>query len=86
MREGLSKVEETSGSFAGFDASRSGFIGNNHNAGEWVDAYNREIPKDFAEDQDHPVDMFTQNVLKNFATEGVTGEGKPDGHFFITKD
>jgi hypothetical protein len=30
--------------------------------------------------------MFTQNVLKNFATEGVTGDGKPDGHFFITKD
>lgn len=23
--------------------------------------------------------------MSNFATEGVTGEGKPDGHFFIVK-
>ena len=50
MREGLAKVEETSGSFAGFDPERNGFIGNNHNGGQWVDAYNRVIPKDFADD------------------------------------
>ena len=86
MKEGLAKVEETGDDFAGFDASRDGFIGNNHNGGQWVDAYNREIPHNFDDDQDHPVDMFTQNVLKNYATEGVTKEGKPDGHFFITKD
>ena len=24
--------------------------------------------------------------MKNYATEGVTKEGKPNGHFFITKD
>ena len=86
MKEGLSKVEETGDDFAGFDASRDGFIGNNHNGGQWVDAYSREIPQNFDDDQDHPVDMFTQNVIKNFATEGVTKEGKPDGHFFITKE
>ena len=50
MREGLTKVEETADGFAGFDASRSGFVGNNHNAGEWVDAYSREIPHNFSDD------------------------------------
>ena len=24
--------------------------------------------------------------MKDYATEGVTKEGKPDGHFFVTKD
>jgi len=86
MKEGLAKVEETADGFAGFDASLDGFAGNNHNAGEWKDAYSREIPHNFDDGSDHPVDMFTQNVLKNYATEGVTKEGKPDGHFFITKD
>jgi len=86
MREGLTRVEETADGFAGFDASDSGFAGNNHNNGEWKDAYSRVIPTNFDTAEDHPVDMFTQNVLQNFATEGVTKEGKPDGHFFITKD
>ena len=41
MREGLTRVEETADDFGGFDASRDGFAGNNHNNGEWVDAYSR---------------------------------------------
>ena len=86
MREGMARVEETADGFAGFDASLDGFVGNNHNNGEWKDAYARDIPHNFDTGNDHPVDMFTQNVLQNFATEGVTKEGKPDGHFFITKD
>ena len=86
MREGLTRVEETADTFGGFDASRDGFGGNNHNKGEWVDAYSRVIPNNFNESDDHPVDMFTQKVLKGYATEGVSAEGKPDGHFFITKD
>lgn len=63
MREGLSKVEETSKDFGGFDADLNGFAGNNHNNGEWKDAYSREIPQNFAEDEDHPVDKFTSNVM-----------------------
>ena len=86
MRAGMVKVMETADDFSGFDPSHNGFGGNNHNGGQWVDAYNREIPHNFDTSEDHPVDMFTQNVLSNFATEGVTKEGKPDGHFFITKD
>ena len=41
MREGMTKVMETGGDFAGFDAGHDGFIGNNHNGGEWVDSYSR---------------------------------------------
>ena len=30
------------------------------------------------------MDQFTKNVMKNYATEGVSKDGKPNGHFFIT--
>ena len=35
------KVEETGKNFGGFEASLDGFVGNNHNSGEWKDAYER---------------------------------------------
>ena len=79
------RVEETSKDFAGFDAGLHGFVGNNHNGGEWKDAYERVLPGNFDNSNDHPVDTFTANVIKNYATEGVTKEGKPDGRFFIVK-
>ena len=82
---GIEKVEETSKDFAGFDAGLHGFVGNNHNNGEWKDAYERVLPGNYDNSDDHPVDTFTANVLKNYATEGVTKEGKPDGRFFIVK-
>ena len=64
-----------------------GFIGNNHNGGEWRDAYYRNVPANFDSDEDHEnVDTFTANVLKNYATEGVTEQGKPNGKFLIVKD
>ena len=82
---GIEKVEETSKDFAGFDAGLHGFVGNNHNGGEWKDAYDRVLPQNFDNSDEHPVDTFTANVIKNYATEGVTKEGKPDGRFFIVK-
>jgi len=72
--------------FEGFHPELDGFVGNNHNDGEWKDAYTREIPGNFNEDDEHPVDKFTQNIMKNFATEGVNDQGKPNGQFFIVKD
>ena len=85
IRSGMRRVAETDKSFGGFEASHNGFVGNNHNGGEWMDAYSRDIPNNFDASDDHPVDAFTQNVMQNYATEGVTEEGKPDGHFFIVK-
>ena len=32
------------------------------------------------------MDSFTAHIIKDFATEGVTDDGKPNGHFFITKN
>ena len=80
------KVEETAADFEGFKADLHGFVGNNHNEGQWKDAYERKIPENFNNDDDHHVDNFTKNVLERFATEGVTDGGKPNGKFFITKD
>ena len=44
-----------------------------------MDSYTRTIPGNFNTDEDNEnVDEFTANVLRNFATEGVTAEGKPN--------
>ena len=79
-------MAETAKDFAGFPVEMHGFVGNNHNGGEWRDAYTRVVPHNFDTDDDHEVDGFTANVLKNYATEGVTETGKPNGQFFIVKD
>ena len=81
------KVAETAEGFGGFPVSMHGFIGNNHNNGEWRDAYERKIPGNYQVDENNEhVDQFTANIMRNYATEGVTKDGKPNGYFFITKD
>ena len=82
----IGKVEETADDFGGFEADLHGFVGNNHNNGEWKDAYDRKLPGNYEDHEEHQVDTFTRNVLKNYATEGVTEDGKPNGQFFIVKD
>jgi hypothetical protein len=57
------RVEETQPDFEGFHADQHGFVGNNYNKGEWKDAYERVLPGNFEEGDDHAVDKFTQNVL-----------------------
>ena len=80
------RVAELAPDFAGFPVSMHGFIGNNHNGGQWRDAYERKIPGNYEVNEDHEhVDMFTANIMRNYATEGVK-DGKPNGLFFITKD
>jgi len=59
IRSGMRRVAETDKSFGGFEASHNGFVGNNHNGGEWMDAYSRDIPNNFDASDDHPVDAFT---------------------------
>ena len=52
-----------------------------------MDSYARQVPGNFVSDEDNEnVDSFTSNVIRNFATEGVTEEGKPNHQFFIVKD
>ena len=81
------RVAEMAEDFEGWPADMHEFPGNNNNGGQWRDAYVREIPGNFVVDEDnHHVDTFTANVLQNYAHEGVTADGKPSGHFFITKD
>ena len=80
------RVEELDPTFGGFPASLHGFVGNNENGGMWKDAYNRTLPGHLDGEDGTPVDTFTANVIKNYATEGVTKEGLPSGQFFITKD
>ena len=79
-------IDETSPNFAGFDAKLSGFIGNHHNDTPWKDAYTRVLPQNYDENETHPVDTFTREVLSKYATEGVTSDGKPNREFFILKD
>lgn len=86
VQSGVRRVEETDPGFEGFPASLDGFVGNNHNEGQWKDSYDRVVPGHLDnEDTAVPVDSFTANVIKNYATEGVTKEGMPNGTFFITK-
>jgi hypothetical protein len=44
--------------------------------------YNREIPSRFSSGKD---DLLMRNLIKNYALEGKT-DGKPNGHFYLTKD
>ena len=49
----IGKVEETADDFGGFEAGLHGFVGNNHNQGEWKDAYDRKLPGNYEDHDDH---------------------------------
>merc|ERR1712032_805976 len=59
---------------------------NRHNDGQWKDSYDRVVPGHLDDTDGVPVDKFTANVISNYATEGVSKEGLPNGQFFITHD
>ena len=61
-----------------------------------MDAYSRgdRVPERFvgdaADEQYYPVDKFTQNLINNYALEGIKdkaddGHPKPTGHFYLTR-
>ena len=80
-----SRVYETSPGFTGWPVSMHGFVGNNHNNGQWMDAYERKLPPHLDDaDLTQPVDTFLRKLILNYAHEGVTA-GKPNGKFFVTK-
>ena len=58
------RVEELGKNFGGFEAGLDGFVGNNHNDGQWKDAYDRVLPGNYEANEEHAhVDTFTRNVL-----------------------
>ena len=78
-----SKVEELKDEFQGYTPSYDGFEGNNHNGGEWRDAYKRVIPEHFTGET---ADTFTAKMIKEYAFEGKDKDtGKPNGKFTVTK-
>ena len=80
-----SKVEETKDYFKGYTPEYDGFDGNNHNGGQWRDAYERKIPEHF--DEGPSVDTFTRHMIKDFAMEGKDKDtGMPTGHFTVSKE
>jgi hypothetical protein len=76
---------------AGWSTNMNGFPGTINDYGNYMDAYNREMPERFvgdaAQEDVVPVDKFTQNLIANYAQEGTSGgdHPKPTGHFYITK-
>ena len=78
------RFEEKLPDFHGYTPEYSGFEGNNHNDGEWRDAYKRELPAFVTGDE---ADSFTKKIIKDFAVEGQDKvSGKPNGLFYVSKD
>ena len=88
------KIVENGEPWEGWNANMHEFPGTINQHGDFMDAYEREIPHPFvgdsAEVNFYPVDAFTQNMIKNYAIEGVDGkkekDPQPTGEFYLTKD
>ena len=88
------KILENLDNWDGWHAHMHEFPGTINQNGNFMDSYDREIPVRFqgnSADMDYyPVDTFTQNMLKKYAIEGVSGkkvkDPKPTGAFYLTKD
>lgn len=83
------KILEKQGGWE-FRASHHGFPGTVNEHGDFMSPYTRQIPERFigdaAQDLDHSIDKFTQNMLNNYAIEGKDDEtGIPTGKFWVTK-
>jgi len=78
--ESLVQVEEAKineQAWGGIEASMHEFPGTVNEHGNWQDAYERVLPERFqgdAADGTAPVDKFTQNLIENYAVEGIDGK------------
>jgi hypothetical protein len=89
------KVIESLPNWDGWHPHMHEFPGTVNEFGNYMDPYNRVLPLgqvfvgDAADEGYYPVDKFTQNMLKNYAVEGVTDpklkNPKPTGKFYLTK-
>lgn len=69
------------------------FPGTVNEFGNFVDPYERTLPERFEGDSaldSYPVDKFTQNMIENYAIEGISGQKvkdpKPTGMYYMKKD
>ena len=86
------KVLENLDNFTGYHVAHHGHPGTQNEFGDWIAPYSRVVPERFVDDaaDSYPVDKFTQNMIKNYAVEGIADKGKdgvrPSGHFYLSKD
>lgn len=76
--------------FTGWEPSHHDLPGTQNEFGDWIQPYSRKIPERFEDPaaDSYPVDKFTQNMLKNYAVEGIDNKDKdprPNGRFYLTK-
>ena len=80
------KVIEVKQGWTGYHPKYHEFPGTVNEFGNFMDPYERTLPERFTGDEaidSYPVDKFTQNLIKNYAVEGVDGmkvkSPKPNG-------
>jgi len=86
------KILETVQGWSGVEPKMHKFPGTQNEMGNWVDPYMRNLPERFDGDEAldaYPVDKFTQNMIENYAVEGVDGlkvkNPVPNGRYFMRK-
>ena len=85
------KILEKLDNFTGFEHTQDGHPGTQNEFGDFIQPYDRVIPERFEDPaaDSYPVDKFTQNMLKNYAVEGIADKDedpKPNGSFYLSKD
>lgn len=73
-----SKVIENGATWDGWHPHMHEFPGTVNEYGNFMDPYNRVVPTiftgDAADEGHYPIDKFTQNILNNYAIEGIDGK------------
>ena len=87
------KILETAKAWTGVEPKMHEFPGTVNDMGNWVDPYERNLPERFTGDEalgTYPVDKFTQNMIENYAVEGIDGmkvkNPTPNGRYFMRKE
>jgi hypothetical protein len=86
------RITEVMQGWEGYHPKMHEFPGTVNMYGNFMDAYERTLPERFtgdSADTTYPVDKFTQNMIENYALEGVDGmkvkNPKPNGLYYMKK-
>ena len=86
----LDYVIEKADNWDGWGAHMHEFPGTVNEHGDFMSPYTRAIPERFQGNEAisgvGSTDLFTQNILKNYAIESKDDNHKPDGNFWITQE
>merc|ERR1719230_732712 len=84
------RVIESGDDWDGWGAHMDEFPGTVNDLGNFMDPYTRVVPEHLTGNTAisgvGSIDLFTENVLKNYAVEDKTEDGTPTGELWITKD